>query len=129
MRLDPREMNPTLRGFLLIVLVAALITASGQAGAIGLGVVLLVLRIAFLVVIAIVLFRLWRRNREEIGMWPRRARLVFYGAAALALVDVAAAFVAPWPGTPLEALVFFLVLAACAYAMVRVWRSEHTYGY
>lgn len=125
---NPRT-NATLRGFLVIVAVAAAITASGQAGALGLGLVLVLLRIAFIVVIGIVLFGLWRRNREEISMWSLRARVVFYGAALLALVDVAAAFL--WPGWPRgggEALVFFFVLAACAFAMWRVWQDQHTYG-
>ena len=126
---NPRT-NGTLRGFLIILLAAAGITASGQAGDIGLSVVLLVLRIAFIVVIAIVLFRLWRSNREEISMWPARARIVFYGAAALAVVDLGAAVFSPaWPSGGLEALVFFFVLAACGFAMWRVWHDQHTYGY
>ncbi len=126
---NPRT-NGTLRGFLIILAVAAAITASGAAGAIGLALVFLVLRITFIVVIAIVLFRLWRSNREEIGRWPRRARAVFYGGAALALVDLAAAsFLPGWPSGGLEALIFFVVLAACGFSMWRVWRDEHTYGY
>jgi hypothetical protein len=131
MVLDPRTWNPTVRGFAIIVAVAAAITASGTAGALGIAIVFLVLRIAFIVVVAIVLFRLWRRNRERIAEWQRRSQLVFYGAAALAVVNVVASF-APyvsWPTTGLESLVFFGVLAACAYAMWRVWRDEHTYGY
>ena len=131
MKLDPRTWNPTLRGFAIIVLVAAVITASGSAGALGLGLVFLILRIAFVVVVAIVLFRLWRQNRERIGEWQGRSRLVFYGAAAVALVDLVASF-APglgWPRTGLQSLVFFGVLIACGYAMWRVWRDEHTYAY
>ena len=131
MGLDPRTWNPTLRGLAIVVVIAALVTASGTAGALGLELVFLLLRIAFVLVVTIVLFRLWRQNRERIGEWQLRSRLVFYGAAALALVDVVASF-APfvaWPATGLEALVFFAVLGACAYAMWRVWRDEHTYGY
>ena len=131
MSIDPRSWNPTYRGFAIILLVAAAITASGTAGALGLSLVFLLLRIAFVVVVAIVVFRLWRQNRERIAEWPRRSRLVFYGAAALAFVDLAASF-APgvgWPRTGLQSLVFFGVLAACAYAMWRVWRDEHTYAY
>ena len=125
---NPRT-NATLRGFLVIVAVAAGITATGQAGAVGLGLVLLLLRIAFIVVIAIALFALWRRNREAISAWPLKSRIVFYGAALLALVDVAAAFLSPaWPRGGLEALVFFFVLAACGFAMWRVWQDQHTYG-
>ncbi len=125
---NPRT-NGTLRGFLIILAVAAVITASGSAGAIGLSLVLLLLRIAFLVVIAIVVFRFWRSRRDEIGMWPTRARVVFYGAAAVALVDLAATFLTPWPQGGAEALIFFGVLGACAFAMARVWRDQHTYGY
>ena len=126
---NPRT-NGTLRGFLIIVAIAVGLTAAGQAGDIGLGLVFLVLRIAFLVVIALVLLRLWRANREEISTWPLRARVVFYGAAALALVDIGAAFVpGVCPGGGSEALIFFFVLAACGFAMWRVWRDQHTYGY
>ncbi len=123
---NPRT-NGTLRGFVNIVAVAAIITALQLQ--LALDVVFLILRIAFIVVIAIVLFRLWRRNREEIAMWPARARGVFYGAAALAFVDVVAALFTAWPGRGLEALVFFFVLAACIFAMWRVWRDQHTYAY
>jgi hypothetical protein len=125
---NPRT-NGTLRGFLIILVAAVLITASGQAGSLGLGIVLLLLRIAFLVVIGIVLVRFWRQRREQIGMWSLRARVVFYGAAALALLNLAATFLTPWPQGGAEALVFFGVLGACAFAMLRVWRDEHTYGY
>jgi hypothetical protein len=126
---NPRT-NGTLRGFLIILAVAVAITAAGQAGAIGLNLVFLILRIAFIVVISIVLFRLWRANREQISTWPLRSRIVFYGAAALALVNLVAAFlVLAYPQGGLEALVFFFVLAACGFAMWRVWQDEHTYGY
>jgi hypothetical protein len=125
---NPRT-NGTLRGFLIIVAVAAGLTAAGTAGAITLALVFLILQIAFIVVIAIVLFGLWRRNREEISMWPLRARVVFYGAAALALFDIVARFFLPWPSGGLEALVFFVVLAACGFAMWRVWQDQHTFGY
>ena len=125
---NPRT-NGTLRGFLIIVAIAAGLTALGAAGDITLGLVFLILQIAFIVVIAIFLYGLWRRNREDISMWPLRARVVFYGAAALALVDIVAGFVFPWPSGGLEALIFFVVLAACGFAMWRVWQDQHTYGY
>jgi tellurite resistance protein TehA-like permease len=129
MDLDPRT-NATLRGFLIIIAIAAALTALGTIGDIGLGIVFIVLRIAFIVVIALVVFRLWRSRREEISMWPRRSRAVFYGGAALALVNLGASVLVPgYPTGGLEALVFFFVLAACAFAMWRVWRDEHRYGY
>jgi hypothetical protein len=125
---NPRT-NGTLRGFLIILAVAVLITASGQAGAVGLELVFFVLRIAFIVAIAFFVFRLWRSNREEISTWPLRARAVFYGGAVLALVDLVASLFTSWPESGLQALVFFFALAAAAFSMWRVWRDQHTYGY
>lgn len=122
-----RNINPTLRGFLIIVAVAAVITAAG-AGA-GLAVVLFVLQVAFIVAILYTLYALWRRNRQEISMWSRRARAVFYGAAVVAIANLIASLVLAYPSSGLEALVFFAVFAACGFAMWRVWRDEHTYGY
>jgi hypothetical protein len=121
------NINPTLRGFLIIIAVAAGITALQLQ--VALDAVLIILRVLFLIAIGFLLYTLWRNNRTEIEVWPRRAQVVFYGAAVLAVVDVAAAFVTPFPAGGLEALVFFLVLAACAFAMIRVWRDQHSYGY
>jgi len=125
---NPRT-NGTVRGVLIIIAIAAALTAAGQAGSIGLSVVFLVLRIAFIVVIAIFVFRLWRANREEISMWPTRARAVLYGGALLALVDIALTVFTPWPTGGLEALIFFFVLAASIFAIWRVWKDQHTYAY
>lgn len=122
-----RGMNPTLRGFLIILLVAAAITALQLEA--GLVLVLWVVRVLFLIAIVYFLYRLWRQRRSEIAMWSARSRAVFYGAAALAIVDVVAAFVLPWPSGVAETLVFFFVLAAAAFAMWRVWSHEHSYGY
>jgi hypothetical protein len=125
---NPRT-NPTLRGALIIVADAALITASGTAGDIGLGLVLLALQIAFVVVLAIVLYRLWRTYRGEIGLWSLRARIVFYGAGATIFANLIGSFVLRYPENGLEALIFFVVLGACGFVMWRVWHDQHTYGY
>jgi hypothetical protein len=122
-----RDVNPTLRGFAILVLVAAVITAFQLQ--VGLEVILLFLRILFLLAIAYLLFMLWRNRREEISMWSTRSRVVFYGGAGLAIADVGLAFTDWFPNGGLESLVFLLVLAAGVFAMWRVWRDEHTYGY
>ena len=121
------DINPTLRGFAVLVVVAAAITAFQLR--VGLEIILLFLRILFLLAIAYVLFILWRKRREEISMWSTRSRVVFYGGAALAIVNVGLAFTTWYPEGGLESLVFLLVLAAGVFAMWRVWRDEHTYGY
>ncbi len=119
--------NPTIRGFAIIILIAGVVTALGLEDI--LGSLFLVIRIAFIVAIAFFLFTLWRSRREEISMWSGRSRIVFYGAAVLALVNLALAFFLSYPATGLEAVVFFAVLVACGFAMWRIWRDEHTYGY
>jgi len=121
------SVSPSLRAFGVLVLIAAVVTAL-QIGA-GLEIILLFLQVLFLLAIAYVLFMLWRRRREEIAMWSLRSRLVFYGGAALAVTAVGLAF-SPWfPNTGLETIVFLAALAGGLFAMWRVWRDEHTYGY
>jgi hypothetical protein len=121
------SISPSLRAFGILVLIAAAITAL-QLGT-GLVVILAFLQILFLLAIAYVLFVLWRRRREEIAMWSLRSRLVFYGGAFLAMADIGLAL-SPWfPDTGLETIVFLAALAGGLFAMWRVWRDEHTYGY
>ena len=89
----------------------------------------LILRIVFFLAIALVVYMFWRdRLRLEIATWSDRPQRVFYGAAALILVDLGAYF---WPGRTtagLNALAFVLVLLLCAFSMYRVWRDERTYA-
>lgn len=121
------NVSPSLRGFGILVLIAAVVTAL-QIGA-GLEVILLFLQVLFLLAIAYVLFTLWRRRREEISEWSLRSRLVFYGGAALAIAALGLAF-SPWfPNSGLETVVFLAALVGGVFAMWRVWRDEHTYGY
>jgi hypothetical protein len=122
-----RDVNPTLRGFAILVVLAAAITAFQLR--VGLEIILLFLQILFLLAIAYVLFMLWRTRREEISTWSARSRVVFYGGAVLAVVNVGLAFTSWYPEGGLESLVFLLVLAAAVFAMWRAWRDEHTYGY
>jgi uncharacterized RDD family membrane protein YckC len=121
------SVSPSLRAFGVLVLIAAVVTAL-QIGA-GLEIILVFLQILFLLAIAYVLFMLWRRRREEIAMWSLRSRIVFYGGAALAVGAVGLAF-SPWfPNSGLETIVFLAALVGGVFAMWRVWRDEHTYGY
>ena len=117
------RMNPTLRGFLIIAAVAVVVVVLQlEATLVAL---LVLLRIAFLLAIAFFVYLMWRERREEIGAWPLRARVVFYGAALLAVVDLAV----DWYGGAhgLQVLAFVGVLAACGFAMWRTWRDQHTW--
>jgi amino acid transporter len=123
------NMNPTLRGFLIIALIALVVVVLQLYQTIvALGILL---RIAFFLAIAFVIYLLWRdRLRHEIDTWGRRQRIVFYGAAALILADLTVLF---FPGRPeldgLDAIAFLAVLVLSALAMWRVWRDERSYGY
>jgi len=119
------DMNPTLRGFLIIGAIAGAIYAlSLETTLISL---FALVRIAFFLAIAFVLYLIWRdRVREDASMWPRRAQLSFYGAVA---VIVAALGVFFWQRPyGFDAVAFVLVLALCAFAGWRVWRDQHSYG-
>ncbi len=118
------EMNATVRGFLLIALVAAVVVVLSLDEV--LATVGGLLRIVFFLAVAFFLFLLWRERRSDIETWEERSRRVFYAAIVLAVVDIGA-FIGLRPSGP-DALAFFLVLGACAYAAVRVWRDEHRYG-
>lgn len=118
------RINATLRGFLLIGLVALVVVVLSLEPV--LATVGGILRIAFFLAIAFFLFLLWREKRSDIETWSDRSRNVFYAAIVLAVVDIGALIGLGASG--LDALAFFLVLIACAYAVVRVWRDEHRYG-
>ena len=118
------DMNSTLRGFLIIALIAAVVVVLSLQSV--LATVGGLLRIAFFLAIAFFLFLLWREKRGDIEVWQDRSRNVFYAAILLAVVDIGA-FIGLRPDGR-DALAFFLVLGACVYAIFRVWRNEHTYS-
>jgi len=122
------RLHPTLRAFLVVALIALVIVVLQlYQTLIALGILM---RIAFFIAVAFFIFLVWRdRLRGEIESWGRRQQVVFYGGAALIMVDLAAFF---WPGRPTagpDALAFLLVLALAGFAMWRVWRDERTFGY
>ncbi len=115
--------NPTVRGFAIIALIAlAVVVFSLESTLATVGGLL---RIAFFLAVAFFLFLVWRDRRSDIETWSERGRRVFYGAIALAVVDVGALIGLRPSG--LDAVAFLLVLVACAYAGWRVWRDEHRY--
>ena len=83
------------------------------------------LRIAFFLAIAFFLFLLWRERRGDLEAWSERNRKLFYAAIVLAVVAIGMAIGLGVPDR--NALALILVLAACAYVVVRVWRLEHRY--
>jgi hypothetical protein len=117
-------MNPMVRGFLVIGLIALVVVVLQLEAT--LFALFLIARIAFFLAIAFFVYLMWRERREEIQLWSGRSRAVFYGAALLVVADIAASIVHGISGP--DALAFFLVLGLCGFAMWRVWRDEHTYS-
>jgi ABC-type nickel/cobalt efflux system permease component RcnA len=119
------DMNATLRGFLIIAVIAVVIVALSLENT--LTALFLLARIAILLAIAFFVYLVWRERRSEIGAWPDRARVTFYGAALLIVADLLA-----WQFAHLEksldAFAFIVVLLLCGFAMWRVWRDQSTYS-
>jgi hypothetical protein len=85
-----------------------------------------ILRIAFFLAIAFFLFLLWRERRGDLEAWTDWNRKLFYAAVVLAVVAIGLAIGYGLPGTR-DAFALVVVLLACGYVLVRVWRAEHRY--
>ena len=118
------RMNPTLRGFAIIALIAVAIVLLRLE--ITLVALLIIARIAFFLAIAFFVYLMWRERREEIGQWSVRARVVFYGAAVLLVADLGANWYGGAHGV--QILAFIAVLVLCGFAMFRTWRDQHRYS-
>lgn len=118
------RMNPTLRGLLIIAVIAAIVVVFQLEATVA--VLVLLARIAFFLAIAFFVFLMWREQREGIAMWPARAQAVFYGAAVVAVADVGAYWYGGAHG--FQVIAFVAVLALCGLAMFRTWREQHTYS-
>jgi hypothetical protein len=115
--------SPFVRGMALVAVVSLVIVLlSLEESLVTAGALL---RVAFFLAIAFFLFLLWRERRSDIETWSTLSQRTFYGAIVLAVLDIAA--VLGLRPTGLDAIVFFVVLACCGWAIFRVWRREHRY--
>lgn len=117
-------MTPFIRNLLILAGVAlAVLVLNLEVALVTVGVIL---RIAFVLAIALFVYVFWRDfGRSEMSTWPARAQWVVYGAAALFVVDLGWLFLGGLSG--LDALAFILVAAACIFAGWRTWRDQRTY--
>ena len=117
------DMNPMIRGFLIIGAISLVVVVlSLEATLISIS---MLVRIAFFLAVAFFIYLVWREHRSDISTWSTRARTVFYGSALLIDVDFGVWFTRGVSGR--DALAFFLVLGLAGFAMFRVWRDERTY--
>ena len=119
------DMNATLRGFLIIALVALVVVLLNLQTTVNS--LLLIASIAFPLAIAFFVYLLWRERRGEISVWPARVQFAFYGGALLILADLLAFFFVGASGV--DAIAFLLILGFSGFAMWRAWRDQHTFGY
>ncbi len=118
------DLNPTVRGFFAIAVVAAVIVALSLEST--LTALFLLARIAMLLAIAFFVYLVWRERRADIATWSQRAQVTFYGSALLIVADLVA-----WSFARRHALddfAFVVVLLCGAFAMWRVWRDQRTYS-
>lgn len=118
------RMNPTVRGFLIILAIVAIVVVLQLEAT--LQALFILARIAFILAIAYFVFLIWRERREEIASWPTRTMIVFYGAAILAVADIGVYWYGGAHG--LQVLAFVGVLVGCGFALWRTWRDQHTYS-
>ena len=116
-----RNISPFIRNLGILALVALAIVVLNQETALATAATLL--RFAFFIAIAVVAYFFWRDvGRREIETWPSRAQWVFYAAVFLLVVDIGWWLFGHLSGR--DALAFFLVAGACAYAAVRTWLDQ-----
>jgi hypothetical protein len=114
---------PLVRGLVLVGIAAVVVVVLSLESV--LATVGGILQIAFFLAVAFFLFLLWKERRGDLEAWSEWNRRVFYAAIALAVVDVGM-LIGLGPSGP-DAFAFFVVLGACAWVLVRIWRQEHRY--
>jgi len=118
-------MNPFLRNLGILALIAVIIVVLNAETA--LVTASLLLRVAFFIVIAVVIYFFWRDvGRHEIATWSDRNTGVFYAACALLIVDIGWWIWSSPSGR--DALAAIVVGAICAYVGVRTWREQRRYS-
>ena len=118
------RMNPTLRGFLIVALIALVVVVLNLY--VALASLYVIAQIAFFLAIALFVYLLWRERRDELGTWPTRAKVAFYSGALLIVVAIGAFILDRPAGLP--ALAFVLIVGISGFAMWRTWRDQHTYS-
>ena len=82
-----------------------------------------ILQIAFFLAIALFLFLVWRERRGDLEAWSEWKRRLLYAAVVLAVVAIGLAIGYGLPESR-DAFALVVVIGACAYVVVRVWRSR-----
>jgi hypothetical protein len=119
------EMNPFVRGMLVVALIAGIVVVLQLQ--LTLTALFLIASIIFPLAIAYFLFLMWRERRGDLEVWPARSRFAFYGGAVLIVAALLVAFFQGASGLDAVACVF--VIGFSGFGMFRAWRDQRTYGY
>ena len=119
--------DPLWRNLGILALVAAALTAAGQGGRVT-GILFLILRVLFLIVLAGIAFSIWRQNRGTFGLMPLRSRVLLYGSAIGLVLLIATADLWASSSAP-AAVLFFAALFGCGYVLYRCWQESRRYFY
>jgi phosphate/sulfate permease len=119
------EMNPFVRGMLVVALIAGIVVVLQLQ--LTLTALFLIASIIFPLAIAYFLFLMWRERRDDFEVWPTRSKIAFYGGAVLIVAALLVAFFRGASG--LDAVACVLVIVLSGFAMFRAWKDQHTYGY
>ena len=118
-------MSPFLRNLAILAVVALVVVVLNLEVALATAGNLL--RIAFVIAIAVVAYFFWRDfGRREIETWPARTAAIFYCAVGLLVVDIGWWMLGSLSGR--DALSAILVAAASIYVGVTTWRRQKTYS-
>ena len=92
------------------------------------GILFIILRVLFLLVLVGIAFSVWRQNRGTFGLMPLRSRLLLYGSAiGLVLLIATGRSLGGLLGA--AALFFFALLFGCGYVLYRCWQESRRYFY
>lgn len=112
--------SPFFRGMAIVAVVSLVIAALSLQESLATAGALL--SVAFFLAVAFFLFLLWRDRRGALEAWSLQSLRTFYSAVALAVVTIGVYIGLGANGT--ESVAFVGVVAACGYAVARVWRRE-----
>jgi hypothetical protein len=114
----------TARNLAIVLLLAAVVDVL-PAGGSAASFLIQLISLAFLGAIAWVASRLYREHRTELYALGDRRRAVVYAAAGVATLTFTAS--SRLFQTGIGSVVWLVLLAACAFAVFRVFRSYHEY--
>jgi hypothetical protein len=119
--------SPLVRNLLVLAVIAAVLTAIGQASQQALTVLQLLLSLLLLAAMAYFGYTIWRENRGTFSLMSTRLRLLLYGSVLALAVVVATSSL--WVDSTLKFLLCLVLIGGLGYVIYRVWQESRRYYY